>query len=960
MAEAFAALSIAANIAQFVVYAKQLISGGKEIYSSLDGAQNEHEALKAMIEDIRHISDDADLLPPPTLASPDEKRLLILAAQCEPVADELMGILKDLEVPHDARFRGLQSVRQTIRSSMKKKTIQDLQRRLEDIDGHLRYRTLRMLQGKHYSNVMSAINTLTQKNVRLKVNTDLKLEKLRSDIVMILTKQGNASATGHTGLDSLSEKLLTLAAEGKKVEAEQKILESLIFEEMYQREETIKDAHKSTLDWMFNKNDLQFMDWLEAEKGIYWVRGKAGSGKSTLMKYICNHSTTRHTLRSWAGSKRLFTANFFFWNAGFPMQKSQVGLLQSLLYQVLRACPELIAKVCQPREAKEPWKRKDLFEALDEVSKQESLPAKFCFFVDGLDEYEGDNEDIIALLRDLASSPSVKICVSSRPWNDFLDAFEDSQWKLTLEDLTKSDMQMYVATTLVENAIFARMAMVDPRCGLLVRQIADKAQGVWLWVWLVVRDLLRDLRGEEEFPLLQRRLDSFPDELEGYFSNIMGRIDKIHREETAKIFLVAVEAVQPIPLLSLKYLNAEAEDRDYALKLEMAPLSIQEVFRTKLKWRKLLNSRCRDLLEVTGIIEENEHFLGNRVDFLHRTVRDFLRDNYQDELRRRAGTQFDAKYSLSNIIVALVKVSVLATSDSIVDNIRHLGMELLDLVDEMLHYARDLERERGQPITTLLDELDRSVGVQFKQCTGSDFHWSNATEWSLNKGPVYEELESCTFLALTIEAGLRLYVKEKLDCNKSVISGKRGRPLLEHALRPTTESLLHSRLSRLTRMERVKREDTIDPQIVRILLERGSDPNQRIRIYNETVWSLFLVDWLKDVCNRGIPRDMHNHTEYQRNILRSNNAAYEAIELMIDHGADPKVGAQKRIWEMFAVSGLAQSTGEETTSKNFPLWNFFEAIFGHDKTVHLRTRMDAAAQRNQSQATGLWKILGWR
>ena len=37
MAEAFAALSIAANIAQFVDYARQLISGGKEIYNSLDG-----------------------------------------------------------------------------------------------------------------------------------------------------------------------------------------------------------------------------------------------------------------------------------------------------------------------------------------------------------------------------------------------------------------------------------------------------------------------------------------------------------------------------------------------------------------------------------------------------------------------------------------------------------------------------------------------------------------------------------------------------------------------------------------------------------------------------------------------------------------------------------------------------------------------------------------------------------
>jgi hypothetical protein len=94
------------------------------------------------------------------------------------------------------------------------------------------------------------------------------------DIVTTLNKQEDTSAKGHTELTNLSKQLLALSAEGKKAEQEPQILESLIFEEMHQREEAIKDAHKSTLHRMFDKNDLQFMDWLEAEKGIYWVRGK--------------------------------------------------------------------------------------------------------------------------------------------------------------------------------------------------------------------------------------------------------------------------------------------------------------------------------------------------------------------------------------------------------------------------------------------------------------------------------------------------------------------------------------------------------------------------------------------------------------------------------------------------------------------------------------------------------------
>lgn len=136
------------------------------------------------------------------------------------------------------------------------------------------------------------------------------------------------------------------------------------------------------------------------------------------------------------------------------MQKSQVGLLQTLLYQVLRVYPALLQEVCPFKYPKEPWKREELFETLEKVSKQIALPAKFCFFVDGLDEYEGDDEDIITLPKKIVSSPSIKICVS-------LDAFDKSRWKLVLENLMKDDMGKYVYTMLVRNDAFANRSYQD-------------------------------------------------------------------------------------------------------------------------------------------------------------------------------------------------------------------------------------------------------------------------------------------------------------------------------------------------------------------------------------------------------------------------------------------------------------------------------------------------------------------
>ena len=52
------------------------------------------------------------------------------------------------------------------------------------------------------------------------------------------------------------------------------------------------------------------------------------------MKYLHSHEDTFTALRSWAGEKEMVTVRHFFWYAGTDMQKSELGLLQTLLYNV--------------------------------------------------------------------------------------------------------------------------------------------------------------------------------------------------------------------------------------------------------------------------------------------------------------------------------------------------------------------------------------------------------------------------------------------------------------------------------------------------------------------------------------------------------------------------------------------------------------------------------------------------
>ena len=74
------------------------------------------------------------------------------------------------------------------------------------------------------------------------------------------------------------------------------------------------------------------------------------------------------------------------------MQKSQVGIFQSLLYQILKAIPRLIPIVCQERPEHEIWETDELKAVFERIAAQTDLEVRFCFFVDGLDEYNGAEE----------------------------------------------------------------------------------------------------------------------------------------------------------------------------------------------------------------------------------------------------------------------------------------------------------------------------------------------------------------------------------------------------------------------------------------------------------------------------------------------------------------------------------------------------------------------------------------
>ena len=264
--------------------------------------------------------------------------------------------------------------------------------------------------------VLSALNQLSTIHRRCEITYIDQSAKIKREIISAIAEQlqeQRRKIAMDTSIDEecqlipdkrfndkslswLEKSVTSLLSEAQKLDNEVKVIDSLRFEALEARHSRIVEANEGTFEWILdhqNDTNTSFMDWISSSHGIYWITGKAGSGKSTLMKYRCNNDYVRQRIRTWAGSKTAYIASFFFWNPGTDMQKSQQGLLQTLLYDILRQSPGLIPQI-MPERWNNTWQQRwTLNELMMAFAKLKSLDSpdslRFVFFIDELDELRG-------------------------------------------------------------------------------------------------------------------------------------------------------------------------------------------------------------------------------------------------------------------------------------------------------------------------------------------------------------------------------------------------------------------------------------------------------------------------------------------------------------------------------------------------------------------------------------------
>ena len=503
------------------------------------------------------------------------------------------------------------------------------------------------------------------------------------------------------------------------------ILASLSFPGMNDRYERVVDAHANTYSWIFESGYTtdqpwdSFTSWLGQEKGasIYWVSGKAASGKSTLMHYIMeNHWKLCKSLHTWTKSRQLMTLKFFFWSTGTVMQKSQNGLFRSLLHQIFiqdqklvqEFFPDLVQSLLSlPRHQLSElkyhgswrhWSLNELKHMLSILVKQHRTPINYFFLIDGLDEYDGDYLELSAFLKGLSTSSNVKLCLSSRP----LLAFElhfDGYPNLRLQDLTVGDISRFVRDKLEEHPRFYVLAQKAPQeSSHLINEIVQTSCGVFLWVSLVVKSLSEGLTNHDGLPDLQKRLRELPPELEGLYSTMLGSINPpFYREQASRLFQLVYQSPRPLSPAELSY--ADDEDQDLAFKTKMDLSTISEIERRAKAMVPRLTSRCAGLLEIQSQKPKSQKTNFSPFDevrYLHLTVREYLEkpDVWSNLVKLTSSSRFNASVSLLRAKLLTFKI------------VRFLGSSVTDLdVGDVADLALQAEDSTGKEQTALLDAI---------------------------------------------------------------------------------------------------------------------------------------------------------------------------------------------------------------------------------------------------------------
>ncbi|KAI1323378.1 hypothetical protein F5Y16DRAFT_412669 [Xylariaceae sp. FL0255] len=767
------AIGLASSVVQLLDFAGKLVSKSKEIYRSGRGSLVKHDEIEAVTKTLETQSRRIALQANSFQRSSSETGRDLLEL-CDGVRTLSRTLITTIDSVRCGEGSGRwTSFLQALRTVWKEKEITDMRERLQryrqQVDSLLltglqeRLQVFAQTADDRHARIEDSFNKMLGMLQPGSTWQAQLIEAAHRSLLQQLPDQDQGPGSGMKGrnqesgvVTEFSESLSAGAQQDRDDYVKRRLLASLKFPDMRDRYEGIPEAHKKTY-------------WLMSNKPLFWVTGKPGSGKSTLMKYLSTDERLQRHLS----------------NSGTSLQMSRIGLIRSLLHQIISLCLGEIPRVFPDR-----WEYQELFELSQGLLNLTSDQRKsFFFLVDGLDEFDGDSQGLVDFLFTLVSTrPNIKLCVSNRPWLVFEDAFR-SRPSLRTEDLTISDIRQYTLDKLTENAMFSRLQDMDKRAAAsLINDVTAKASG----------SLLEGLQDGDTIDDLQARLLQIPRDLEALFEKILGDLQPTYLDQASRVFQVvrtshmpwremsmeddelakpgnpdevdqSRDNRSPLVLLSLSFIE---EDPQRAFEAAYAsPMKPDEQRYRAETMRRRLHSRCRGLLEAPAYATAGPNA---RVQYLHRTVKDYLDEDRARRLLHLNSPSLDASLILCASLLRHAKAISPKEDESMA------AMEIFgDLLAQFMMQCHWLEKEGRCEYVAFLDEMNQSAesiltpgdemkhGVQSKAAMSApepEFpHWTKRIDPFIGR-----KREVHCLMDYAVLRSLTCYVRYKYECGYSL------------------------------------------------------------------------------------------------------------------------------------------------------------------------------------------------
>jgi hypothetical protein len=253
--------------------------------------------------------------------------------------------------------------------------------------------------------------------------------------------------------------------------------------------------------------------------------------------------------------ERQIVASFYYSYREGEQQTNHSNMLRSILYDILDQNEEFFFHFQRYHRQRGQvlWSYDSLKRILLSLIENHPVEERLHLIVDAMDEStEGDRYDIIDFLHEICTRKRpciVKVFIASRPI-DKLNRFSAENHKtIQLEDVNSPDIVEFVES-------FLSKLKLPPE---IIRQAKDyivrHAQGVFVWVHLVRKELCRYAERGYTLNKIFRFLESLPTELQGFYQRIILQLEAGEAQDIAvgqRMLQFVLFAYRPLRLEGLR------------------------------------------------------------------------------------------------------------------------------------------------------------------------------------------------------------------------------------------------------------------------------------------------------------------------------------------------------------------------------------------------------------------------